>query len=515
MYTAAFGDSTSLWYRSLRDGVARRIPGTSGATIPAVSPDGKQIAFLKVDQVMVVPLGGGTPKQLMVAAIPAQINWGSPTKLVVIHADGTRLTFIDPESGPVQDRAIVRCQFARWVALTEELLCSGNMSTGYVVNPASAASENLRVKNADGSPGAVAQGSDFRVIDDRYVVYLSQDGELHAASLDLKKRLIGRGVPLVAGIRRENSGDGQFDISASGELVFAPGANAEFGTLAVLRPGAAPEALPVPGAVFQRFDLSRDRRWLAAVVQAKGNQELRIYNLRDGQSFVWLRAPLIRTPLWSPDGTKVLVYLRDSSGTSIVTGNPRSSAGVDTVLAHTNNDSIPDIDDYVDDRTVLGVDLVSTAVTTVDPTARPARPVELLRGSRFSTMVAGGKLIAYQDPEGRVKVTSYAPGGDVIHIASGVEPLWLSSSELIYRSGVTWYSIKVDPVTGEARGAPVVFARDPRFNDTSGWSNRLSHDGGIIYIRGPDDPGARYLRVIPNWVKRMKAAVDSANRSSF
>ena len=130
-------------------------------------------------------------------------------------------------------------------------------------------------------------------------------------------------------------------------------------------------------------------------------------------------------------------------------------------------------------------------------------------------MVAGGKLIAYQDPEGRVKVTSYAPGGDVIHIASGVEPLWLSSSELIYRSGVTWYSIKVDPVTGEARGAPVVFARDPRFNDTSGWSNRLSHDGGIIYIRGPDDPGARYLRVIPKWVKRMKAAVDSANRSSF
>ncbi len=367
------------------------------------------------------------------------------------------------------------------------------------------------MRNADGSPGAVVQGSDFRIVDDKYVVYLSQDGEIHAASFDLEKRLVGRGVPLVAGIRRENSGDGQFDISATGDLVYAPGANAEVGSLAVVRPNAAPEALPVAPATFQRFDLSRDRRWLAAVVQAKGIQELRIYNLRDGQSFVWLRAPLIRHPLWSPDGTKLLVYLRDSSGTAIVSGNPRSNTRIDTVLANASTDSVPDIDEYVDERTVLGLHLASATVTSLDPTVRPARPIQLLRGSRFATIAPGGKLIAYQDPDGRVKVTSYPPGSDVIQVAIGVEPLWLSSSELLYRSGVTWYSIRVDPVTGEPRGAPVLFARDPRFNDTSGWSNRLSHDGGIIYVRGPDESTARYLRVIPNWVSRLKTAVDSAD----
>ncbi len=511
VYTSSRGDSTSLWYRSLRDGAAHRIAGTEGGTVPRISPDGKQIAFLKLDQLMVVPIDGGTPKQLMVASIPAQIDWDSPTRLVVIHTDGTRLTMVDPAAGPIQDRTIPRCQFPTWARSSGELVCSGNTGTGYVVSLAAQAPEDLRVRNADGSPGAIMQGSDFRIIDDRYVAYLSQDGEIHGASFDLEKRLVGRGVPLVAGIRREHSGDGQFDISGSGDLVYAPGANAGVGTLAVARPNAAPVTLLVAPATFQRFDLSRDRRWLAAVVQAKGNQELRIYNLRAGQSFVWLRASLIRHPLWSPDGTKLLVYLRDSSGTAIVSGNPRSNARIDTVLANANTESVPDIVEYVDYRTVLGLHLASATVTSLDPTVRPARPVELFRGSRFATIAPGGKLIAFQDPDGRLKVTSYPPGSDVIQVAIGVEPLWLSSSELLYRSGVTWYSIRVDPVTGEPRGAPVVFARDPRFNDTSGWSNRLSHDGGIIYVRGPDESTARYLRVIPNWVSRMKSAVDSAD----
>jgi hypothetical protein len=445
-----------------------------------------------------------------VAAIPAQIEWDSPTRLMVIHTDGTRLATIDPESGPLEDRAIPRCQFGRWIRGAGELACAGNMRTGYVVNPSDSVPQQLRVKNADGSAGAVMQGSDFRIVEDKYVVYLSQDGEVHAASFDLKKRLVGRGVPLVTGIRREHSGDGQFDISRSGDLVYAPGVNAGIGTLAVGRPNAEPVTIPVAPAAFERFDLSRDKRWLAAVVQAKGNQELRIHNLRDGQSFVWLRAPLIRHPLWSPDGATLLVFVRDSSGAAIISGNPRSNARVDTVFAHANTENVPDISEYWDDRTVLGQHVATARVTSLDPTVRPARPVELFRGSRFATIAPGGKLIVYQDPDGQVKVTSYPIGGDVIQVARGVEPLWLSSSEFIYRSGITWYSMRVDPLTGDPLGAPVMFTRDPRFKDTSGWSNRPSHDGGIIYVRGPEESTARYLRVLPNWVSRMKAAVDSA-----
>ena len=40
--------------------------------------------------------------------------------------------------------------------------------------------------------------------------------------------------------------------------------------------------------------------------------------------------------------------------------------------------------------------------------------------------------------------------------------------------------------------SPVLWARDPRFSDTAGWSNRASHDGGIIYMQEPAQRSASY-----------------------
>jgi hypothetical protein len=83
---------------------------------------------------------------------------------------------------------------------------------------------------------------------------------------------------------------------------------------------------------------------------------------------------------------------------------------------------------------------------------------------------------------------------------------------VVYRSGVSWYSSHVNPSTGETTGSPTLWGRDPRFSDTAGWSNRVSWDGGIIYVQGPEQSSAHYLRVVPNWVAKMRAAVDSVGR---
>ena len=129
-------------------------------------------------------------------------------------------------------------------------------------------------------------------------------------------------------------------------------------------------------------------------------------------------------------------------------------------------------------------------------------------------MSPNGKLLAVQSLDGnRVIVTAFPVPGRRWQVASdGVEPLWLSSSELLYRAGVSWYLARVNPDTGEPFGAATLWARDPRFSDTSGWSNRLSHDGGIIYVEGPEETSTTFLRVVPDWVAQMKAAVDAANR---
>jgi hypothetical protein len=77
---------------------------------------------------------------------------------------------------------------------------------------------------------------------------------------------------------------------------------------------------------------------------------------------------------------------------------------------------------------------------------------------------------------------------------------------------VTWHVAHVDPATHQATGPPTRWGSDPRFLDTPNWSNRASQDGGIVYVESPEVSDARFLRFIPNFVARMKAAVDAANR---
>jgi len=511
VYPAVSGDSTALWLRSLRDASARPIAGTAGAIAPSISPDGSRLAFVSTNRIMVVPIEGGAPKELLVTGILAQVMWVSPTRLVAIHTDGTRMTWLDPESGATEERSIPRCQFARWITGQEKLVCSGN-GTAFVLDPVSGEQQAIRTRDAKGARGNPVQGSNFRVVDGRYLVYLSSDGELRAASYDPERTLIGRGVALVTGIRREGTGNGQFDFSAAGDLVYAPGANAEIGALVVLKASGTPVPLQVDPASFQRFDLSRDRRWLAAVIQGTQNQELRVYDLRDGQSFVWWRAPTIRHPLWSPDGSRLLTWVRDSLGTAIISGSRRSNGSADTLLAAKGDTDLADPMEYFDDHTVVATSLSTATAVIFDPLAHPVRLVPVATGARFTTLSPDRKLLAYQTTDGRVMVSTYPPGGEQAQVGRGVEPLWMSNTTLMFRFGVSWFSVRVDPATGEAIGAATLFGRDPRFSDTSGWSNRLSHDGGIIYVQGPEQSAARYLRVIPNWVSRMKAEVDSVNR---
>lgn len=110
-------------------------------------------------------------------------------------------------------------------------------------------------------------------------------------------------------------------------------------------------------------------------------------------------------------------------------------------------------------------------------------------------------------------VTTFPNPGRRWQIASqGVEPIMLSPSTVLFRQGAAWYSATVNPATGEPTGAPVMWATDPRFSDTSGWSNVPTHDGGIIYVQGPEQVSPGYFRVIPNWVATMKRAVDGAGK---
>jgi Tol biopolymer transport system component/tRNA A-37 threonylcarbamoyl transferase component Bud32 len=516
VYVAPQGDSTTmLWYRSLRDATVRPIPATTGATAPRISPDGNRVAFFVGGAVLVAPLAGGEARRLFTGQAGSSLNWLSADTIMVLHQDGTRLALLDAEAGKITDDLIpTRCSFGRWIAVRKALLCDWN-SVAYFVDPVTGKqSGDMRVHGPDGTASTLLRGTSARVVDDRYLVYIGADGDLRAAPYDPGTDLVGRPVSLVNGVRREGVGEAHFEITDDGTLVYAPGRDATVGRLVRLRAGGTPEPLPVPEATFQRFDLSPDGRWLVAAVLATDGQELRVYDLRDGQQQTWLKADYIRHPLWSPAGDALVVSVRDSNRWSILSGSLSSGRLADTLFTTDSVDNTVDAVDYISPSEVLLQHWEQSKVLQINPQDPHANPREIIKGdARFGSVSPDGRHLAYQTVEGnRIVVTSYPVTGRRWQVASeGAEPLWLASNVLLYRSGISWYQVRIDPATGEPAGPGTLWARDPRFSDTSGWSNRPSHDGGIVYVQGPAETRAGYLRIIPNWVAQMKAAVDAAN----
>jgi serine/threonine-protein kinase len=515
VYVARQGDSTQLWYRSLRDATTHAIAGTGGATAPRISPDGSRVAFLDGGRVMAVAVQGGQPRRLLDGESPMSLEWISRSTLLAIDEDGDRLSWIDPDAGVQRSiKAIGRCTFGHPIPGSEDLICPVD-ATASVVSPSTGKRWTILAARPDGSAGGPLTGSAFQLIDGHYLVYLSPDGDLRAAPYDVQRHIASKSVTLLTGVRRETVGESQFDISADGTLAYAPGADATFGRLVQLNASGPPVPFSIAPASFQRFDLSRDRRWLAAVVHVTDGQELRIYDLQNGQNFVWLRAELIRHALWDPSGDRLVVGVQDSTRWSVLAGVPGSGSVPDTIYT-TTGDIRPDPSDFPTEHQTLAVSLNGAVTVRLDPTAARARldSVPSLAGAYFVSLSPDGNRILYENiHDQRISTTSYPVAGRRWQVAAdGVEPLWLSSTEVLYRSGVSWYLARLNPLSGEPVGAATLWGKDPRFSDTPGWSNRLSHGGGIIYMQGPEQVSAQYLRVVPNWVAQMESAVNKANR---
>ena len=516
VYRVQRGDSAQLWYRSLVDASARPIPGTSGATRPRVSPDGRQVAFLAGDRTMIVPIAGGEPRRLMEGDQPVTLQWVSPTRLFAITGGGFKFTWVDPEVGKIEDRSIgrfTRCVFGQWLADEEKLLCSFN-ETAVLVDPKTGESWPLRTRTADGAAGAAVSGASFQLVGPDHIIYVSLDGELRGARFDSKSKLLGRSVALVKGVDRDAVGAASIDLAESGLLAFVPSSGVLDARLVTLREGGAPAALPVERASFLRFDMSRDRRRLAAVVATPEGNELRVYDLRSGQRQTWLRAVNIKFPLWDRSGDRLVVHVETSDGAALLYGSPSSAVAPDTLMRGANTVEAFDALDFAADHILLARDGQTSTIYRIDLSKRPIVIDTVFTDAVYATVSPDGRHLAWHPSSGSGLFVSEYPGRlEKQQVASiGLEPQWLSNTELIYRSGVTWYLARFDARTGELTGPPRTWGQDPQFLDTPGWSNRLSHDGGILYAQSPPMVSARFVRFIPDFVTRMRAAVKEADK---
>jgi serine/threonine-protein kinase len=518
IYVADRGATTELWYRSLVDAEAHPLPGTNGAYHPMLSPDGNSVAFFAGDRLIRASVAGGSATTLAELDGPYGGDWVSRDRLLVSHRLGALLQWIDPASGGTLKATalpeVEGCPLPRAPADGDLVVCSG-LHTAY--SPPNAENKTREYLQTRGPSQADAlasllYGSDVRLVGAEYLTYLSLDGQLRAASFDAESMIVGRSATLQPGVRREAvTGAGQYAVTASGTLVFTPGDNAEVGHLVKADGRGRVDTLPIPPAAFQRFDLSRDGRQLAAVVSGVRGMELWTYDVASGRGQRWLRAFRIREPRWNPAGDRLIVDLAPEAGSPVrtVIGSPGRTSPPDTLEGLHSTPSHWVADDLILVRLLEGtfgrLDLGRLTIDT------------LLAAGGFPALSPDRRWLAYQSThtgQWEVFVQRYPQEERRFQVSNrgGGEPLWLSATELVYRDGYTWYTVTVGGPDERPVSEPRRWFSDPRFSDTIARSHVATPDGAVIYLQGTAQSTTTFLRVIPNWVEQMKRAVDEVNR---
>ena len=224
---------------------SRRSPA-QGAYDPIFSPDGQWIAFFAGPELRKVPAGGGSPVALAQASEAWGASWVTPERILVTLREGLTLAWVPAAGGPLEPVPL-----SGWAAFRgPTILPDRRHALGHVWFPsgvigiAAADLSSGRVvgltargpRAADSVPASdVIAVADPRFLPPGHLTYV-RGGRLMAAPFDPVALLpTGPAVELVAGVREEQGGRGQYAVTPDGTLIYAEGARANVANLVWVR----------------------------------------------------------------------------------------------------------------------------------------------------------------------------------------------------------------------------------------------------------------------------------------
>ena len=525
IYEAKVGETSQLWWQSLHGAGVRAISGTDGASgMPRLSPDDQRVAFVAAGELRIVSVGGGAPKTVARVQDPTGGGWLTNGQIFFADDDGRTLRWVDPENGSGRADAVQLCLNAQALTATEALCGGGSSKAAYTQSPAQPTVRRYlrRIPSAISAGPPIMLGSDFRVVDSTYLVYMAMDGTLSATRFASRDSLtVGTSVALVPGVRRSQySGAGQYDLTVDGTLVYLPGINADVGRVVRWSSTEGTVAMHVDPATHLRFAPSPDGQRLGTVVEGIQQQEMRIYDLSTGTFEVVEKGFFLGAPGWSPDGRKIAYRKQEFANpeTETVYLRQLDSPDAPRVLV-TGPYQAREASFLADDLLLLSVNGKDQHNFLVNPTVFPVRVDTLSLGAYFIAISPDRRWIVYALGGTRGLLLQPYPALDKRYLidASGNEPVWQSATELLYtaqeRGILIVKRVVIDAASAISPvGKPEVLIADPRFTETPGWSLGKLPRGGIAYVQSPSENLGYYVRVVPNWVTIMKRAVDAANK---
>ncbi len=310
----------------------------------------------------------------------------------------------------------------------------------------------------------VEGGTHPRYLPSGHLVY-ARSGKLLAVRFDPDRlEVTGQPVTAIEGVlMSRNTGAANFDVSTSGDLVYAPG-GCEGGARTlhwVDRSGHA-EALPLPARSYLHPRLSPDARKLAIEIEG-ANHDCYVYDFASGVLSNITADGVSHWPLWSPDGSTI-GYRSGTMGHyrlwQVPADRSRPPEQV-TATGFSQNAESYSPDGRVIAYTATDPNTPSRVVTVSlhgDRTPQPLDNSKYAEGSpKFSP---DGRWVAYCSTESgkpQVYVQAFPGPGAKTQVSNdgGTDPVWRrDGGELFFRNDDSMMAVPVSTASGFTAGRP-------------------------------------------------------------
>jgi serine/threonine protein kinase/Tol biopolymer transport system component len=526
-----------LYLRPLDRADAAIVPGTEGGYAPFYSPDGAWIAFAADNKLKKVPAAGG-PAAVVCDLPPGQFWGASWADTGTIYFAGRAGIFGVPAAGgspaPITTLDVTK--------LDRHLLpraLPGGRFMLYTAPP------NIVVRPLDGgAEHTLVEGTDARYVATGHLVYM-KNGTLMAAPFDARTaRLTGAAVALLDGVMQSvNAGNsneealaGQFDVSASGTLVYAGGGVFPPRLLTLVMVDRRGAAEPIAGSTPRLYlfpRLSHDGAKVAVETRdsPNGATDIWVYDVARGTP-TRLTVDGGSRPVWSPDNSRIL-YSHFADGVSnLFVVNADGSGRPERLLTATVGQSPASWAPGTNTIAFLQRPTPDTfGIWTLPMSGADGRKPALWLESRFVLTHAefspDGRWIAYVSNESggpEVYVQAVGGGGKTrVSTAGGFEPLWTANGrEILFRSvtidrNPTFVSAAVRSTTPLHIDPPrVMFEAKPTDYDSTtpvrAWD--ATPDGQhfvLSRVGASTEQPVTALNVVLNWTSELRRRVRIKN----
>ncbi len=395
-----------LWVRSLGEATAQPLSGTEGASGPFWSPDSHSIAFFSPGGLKRLDVGGGQPQTL--AGVGGDVgdgSWGADgtilsargpaDPLVRVASTGGELSVVTKTSS---QSGAHRAPFFLPDGQRFLYLSLAGTSTGIYLGALNGR-QPVRLSPDLGLVAYVPSG---------WMLWLRGDA-LVAQRLDLEKAVLtGQRLTLAEGVAR-------FSVSTTGLIAYRNGAARQLQLTWVDRSGAVRGMIGDPDETLRAPRVSPDGHRVMVSRRAQGNADIW---LLDGAraSRMTFDAAADGFPIWSPDGTRI-VFTSTRLGGADLYQKLASGEGTDQLLLQSDQIKYPS-SWSADGRFLMyfSVDAHTGTDIWVLPMTGDRKPFPFLR-------TPAGEVWAQFSPDGRwVAYASNASGRDEVYVRPFASP---------------------------------------------------------------------------------------------